>query len=80
VKCTVCERALGLSGNVITLVSPTSRVYTATLHPECLADLIGITNRRKLDRVCLDSGWTQTGLPGLGDVEEQPPLTRRFVS
>ena len=63
-KCSICARVLGTTGVVLTLVTLGPRTYTATVHPDCLADLVGITARRRIDRLCIDSGWKQADLPG----------------
>jgi hypothetical protein len=65
VKCTLCELELRRSGYCVTLVSANGSLYTANLHVECLERLAGPVGRRKLDRVCLDSGWRRVCLPGV---------------
>jgi hypothetical protein len=72
VKCSLCEKVLGRYGFCITLVSASGKLYTSTLHAQCVESLIGVGNRRKLDRLCLDSGWSQAQLPGF-DTENAPP-------
>ena len=65
-KCTKCSLPLDALGMVLTYVSGTA-TYTATLHFHCLEDTVGIGNSRKIRRLALDSGWTQSGFPDLRD-------------
>jgi hypothetical protein len=64
VKCTICEAPLDDVGLVLTYVDAAA-TYTATVHFRCLSDRVGQANARKLRTLAFDSGWRQTGLPGL---------------
>jgi hypothetical protein len=61
-KCSRCQRELDTDGVVVTLVSH-GATYTATLHQDCAAELIGQGNYRKLRTMAFMSGWKQLGLP-----------------
>jgi len=63
VKCSHCARALGTVGFCVSLVSPTGKTYTATIHDYCLQALIGRDAERKITRLCVDAGWEQPDLP-----------------
>jgi hypothetical protein len=69
-KCSICQGALRSSGFMLTLVSLGPRTFTATVHPDCLRGLVGATNERKLTRLCIDSGWEQSELPGFATAQQ----------
>jgi hypothetical protein len=63
-RCTICGAPLDDVGLVLTYVDAAA-TYTATVHFRCLADRVGQANARKLCTLAFDSGWRQTGLPGV---------------
>jgi len=67
-KCSKCQAELDSRGVVVTVVS-NGATYTATLHSYCLAGIVGAASARKLETVAFNSGWVQSGLPLLRDIE-----------
>jgi hypothetical protein len=63
VKCSLCEIELEDKGFVLTYVA-LGASYTATVHIDCLSDLIGKDHARKVRMLAFGSGWHQAGLPG----------------
>lgn len=65
-RCSKCQLVLDHRGVVITDVTE-GGTYTATLHPHCLNEVIGVAPARRLISLAFSSGWVQTGLPLLYD-------------
>lgn len=73
-KCSHCGLVMGQIGFVVTLVSLGPKSYTAVLHDWCVSSLLGHANERRLTRVCVDAGWSQTELPGFAETPQEARL------
>lgn len=47
-----------------TRVQPPAAMLTANLCGTCTSQLLGESDRRRLDRLLVKAGWAQPGLPG----------------
>ena len=56
------------TGWVLTLVSVGPRSSTVVVHHNCLDELVGAANRRKLDHLAFKAGWVQDQMPGFAQV------------
>ena len=70
-RCSICQQSLDTDGMVVTWVRG-GATYTATIHWDCMRDLVGDSHAKKLRELAFTSGWEQLGLIGFGSPSAQP--------
>lgn len=63
-KCAKCQIVMGSFGWIVTIVMASGQTHTVTVHPRCLADVVGHSSGQRLENLVFSAGWHQPYVSG----------------